>query len=62
MDKEINKIQYCSAAEIAARWGISRRRVQVFCSQGRISGAQKIGSVWIIPSSAKKPEDPRKKR
>ena len=37
------------------RWGISERRVQILCSQGRVLGAQKIGSVWVIPDDATKP-------
>lgn len=36
-------------------------RVQIFCSQGRVNGAMKVGLVWIIPATAEKPQDPRKK-
>lgn len=32
----------------AEKWNITRRRVQVLCAQGRIDGAKKIGTVWII--------------
>lgn len=42
--------------EIAAEnWGISKRRVQVLCSEGRVKGAIKHGGVWAIPLSATKP-------
>ncbi len=62
MDSYKDTAQLCSAAEMAVKWGISRRRVQIFCAEGRVEGAVKIGSTWIIPSNARKPEDPRRKK
>lgn len=56
-----NITDFFSAAETAKRWGISKRRVQILCSQGRVNGAMKVGLVWIIPAMAEKPHDPRKK-
>jgi DNA adenine methylase len=48
-----------SAKEAAEKWGISQRRVDFLCSEGRIEQAQKIGSSWVIPVSAEKPADAR---
>lgn len=48
-----------SVIEAAEKWNITRRRIQVLCNQGRIAGAQKIGTVWIIPAEAEKPKDAR---
>lgn len=31
------------------KWGISVRRIQVLCSEGRIACAIKIGLYWAIP-------------
>lgn len=45
--------------EAADKWGVTRRRVQEMCSTGRISGANKFGSVWAIPEDAEKPVDNR---
>lgn len=53
---------YNSAKETAEKWGITRRRVQVLCEQGRIEGAFKLSDVWVIPAVAIKPDDARKKR
>lgn len=53
-------MEWITAAEAAQRWGITARRVQVFCSQGRISGAEKLGGSWRIPEGAVKPDDPRR--
>lgn len=44
-------------AEYAEKLGISIRRVQVLCSEGRIKGARKHSGVWLIPANA---QDPRK--
>lgn len=41
--------------------GITRRRIQVLCSQGRIPGLTKFGKSWAIPKDAEKPMDARKK-
>jgi DNA-binding CsgD family transcriptional regulator len=46
--------------EAAAKWEISERRIQQYCAEGRIPGAQKIGRSWAIPADAEKPEDPRR--
>lgn len=53
---------YSSAKETAEKWGITRRRVQLLCEQGRIEGAFKLSDVWVIPTVAIKPDDARKKR
>jgi len=36
-------------ADAAARLGVTMRRVQILCEQGRIPGAQRIGRTWAIP-------------
>lgn len=53
-------MEYLSAKEVAEKWNISRRRVQLLCEEGRIQGAFKISNVWVIPKDAPKPEDRRK--
>ena len=53
---------YLSIKETAEKWGVSERRINQYCTEGRIPGAQKFGKSWAIPESAEKPDDPRKKR
>jgi len=53
---------YITAKEAASAWGISQRRVSVLCSEQRISGATRLGNMWIIPKSAEKPIDARSLR
>ena len=52
-------MEYLSISQTSERWGISSRRIQVLCSEGRIEGAVKIGSYWAIPADAEKPDDQR---
>ena len=54
-------MDYFSIAEAAKKWGITCRRVQVLCAQGRIPGLTKFGKSWAIPKDAEKPIDARKK-
>lgn len=53
-------MEYLTTAEVAVKWNITPRRVQILCKEGRIEGAVFKG-VWLIPMEAQKPEDPRKK-
>lgn len=55
-------MEYLTTSEIAKKWGISARRVQILCKEGRIKGAVLKGRFWLIPISAKKPENPRKSK
>ena len=50
---------YISIKEAAEKWGLSTRRVQMFCVEGRIDDASKLGREWAIPSTAEKPSDLR---
>lgn len=48
--------------EAAAAWGVTERRVNELCKDGRISGAYKEGRQWVIPDGTKKPMDKRGRR
>lgn len=52
-------MEYLSIKQTAEKWGISGRRVQILCNEGRISGAMKIGYYWAVPADAEKPKDER---
>ena len=53
---------YVTTAELAVKWGITQRRVAIYCKEGRLEGAVLKGRTWLIPDTVDKPEDPRKKR
>ena len=39
-------MEYLTTAEAAERWGVTARRVQTLCKNGRIEGAQKTQDVF----------------
>jgi hypothetical protein len=51
--------KYLSLKETAKKWGISDRRINTLCLNGRIPGAFKVGNSWAIPEDATKPDDGR---
>ncbi len=55
-------MEYMSAREAADKWGVSQRRVAIFCSDHRIENAKMVGNMWLIPTSAEKPVDARTTR
>lgn len=50
---------YISIRKASYRWGVSERRVNQYCAEGRIPGASRFGRSWAIPENAEKPSDPR---
>ena len=52
---------YITASQVAKKWNISQRRVQILCAENRIEGVFKLGETWAIPDDAEKPRDARRK-
>lgn len=52
-------MEYISVKKAAEKWGISERRIQFLCGEGRIRGAFRLGHAWAIPAQAEKPTDAR---
>ena len=52
-------MEYLSISQTAEKWGLSKRLVQVLCSENRIPGVMRVGSYWAIPADAEKPKDAR---
>lgn len=55
-------MDYLTAQQMAKRWDISQRRVQILCAEGRIPGVFKLGDAWAIPAGSEKPSDSRLKK
>lgn len=55
-------MEYFSVQEVSDLWNISKRRIQVLCREGRISGAKMIGNMWVVPQNTEKPSDGRIKK
>lgn len=54
-------MEYIKVSEVAERWEVSVHRVQELCKQGRIAGAKRFGTNWMIPADAARPIDGRRK-
>ena len=55
-------MDYMTLKEVDEKWGVTPRRVNYLCAAGRILGAVKKASVWLIPKTAEKPIDGRTKQ
>lgn len=55
-------IKYLPVREAGEKWGVSGRRVAMYCAQGRMDGALKKGNLWLVPNTAEKPPDARQKK
>lgn len=45
-------MRYLTSAQIAEKWGLTKRRVNSLCQNGSIRGAYKDGYRWMIPEDA----------
>ena len=54
-------MEYLTIDEVAKKWGVGTRRVQLLCAGGKIEGAVRFGRDWMIPKDAVKPIDGRTK-
>ena len=58
--------KFMTTKEASEKWGVSERRINTFCKEGRIPGAYKDkenkNKQWMIPADAVKPADKRLKR
>ena len=52
-------MEWMTVQEASVFWGITTRRAQFLCANGKVKGAQKLGSIWVIPKGTPKPIDGR---
>ena len=48
--------------EAAEKWSVTPRRVQEMIREGKLPGAYKIETIWVMPDDTQKPPDLRKER
>jgi hypothetical protein len=46
---------YVSVEEMAERWNVSVRQVQLLCQNGKIESVSKFGGAWAISEDTPKP-------
>ena len=55
------EMEYMTLKEAGEKWGVSARQINYYCAACRIPGAVKMATLWLIPKTAKKPVDRRRK-
>lgn len=61
-ERKVDMHGYKKISDFSKEWGISERRINTLCLQGRIKGAEKFGNVWAIPENAERPNVDRVKK
>ena len=46
-------MDYMTLKEASEQWGVTPRWINYYCADGRIPGAIKIATIWLIPKDAK---------
>ena len=57
-----NTAPVMTVQQFAARHGVNAVTARLWCAEGLIPGAAKIGRDWMIPSGAERPVDGRTTR
>ena len=55
-------MDYMTLKEASQKWNITPRQINYLCAAGRIPGAVKMATIWLIPQNAEKPIDGRTKQ
>lgn len=55
------KMDYITLKEASQKWNVTPRQINYLCTSGRIPGAVKMATIWLIPKNAEKPVDRRRK-
>ena len=55
-------MDYMTLKEASEKWEVSVRQINYYCTGGRIPGAVKVATIWLIPKDAEKPVDMRTKQ
>ena len=50
-------MDYMTLKEAGEKWGVPPRWINYYCAAGRIPGAVKMATIWLIPKTAEKPID-----
>ena len=55
-------MDYMTLKEASQKWNVTPRQINYLCAAGRITGAVKMATIWLIPQNAEKPIDGRTKQ
>ena len=55
-------MDYMTLKEASQKWNVTPRQINYLGAAGRIPGAVKMATIWLIPQNAEKPIDGRTKQ
>ena len=55
-------MDYMTLKEASEKWCVSTRQINYYCIEGRIPGAIKMATIWLLPKDAVKPIDRRRNK
>ena len=55
----VGTMEIMTTEQAGKLWSVTPRRVSELCRSGRIKGAFKIGTAWVMPADTTKPKDER---
>ena len=55
-------MDYMTLKEASQKWNVTPRQINYLCAAGRIPGAVKMATIWLIPKTAEIPIDGRTKQ
>lgn len=55
-------MDYMTLKEASEKWGVTPRWIDYYCVAGRIPGAMKAATIWLIPKGVEKPVDGQTKK
>jgi hypothetical protein len=61
ISSRVGAVEWIAVNEAFGRCNISKRQVQALCENGKVSGAERLGNMRVIPKGAEKPIDGRTK-
>ena len=47
-------MDYITLKEASQKWNVTPRQINYLCTSGRIPGAVKMATIWLIPKNAEK--------
>ena len=53
-------MDYITLKEASQKWNVTPRQINYLCTSGRIPGAVKMATIWLIPKNAEKPGGEKK--
>ena len=55
-------MDYITLKEASQKWNVTPRQINYLCASGRIPGAVKMATIWLIPKNAEASRQAEKRK